>query len=322
MLTAQQLAYTCLEYIGEFSLTLVGYTGDAGTGVRRALLRAQNQALEELFELNAELFKREIGLTVLAPQTGTVAVTAHSAAVSATSFTSTLAGNTILISGQAEYNALRLEGAAKKLLFPYTGPTGTQAATLYGDVLAFDATLSRPLGPVWLSDIRALTPLADKFDLLAYGYDRQYLASDWGRHGPSGVARSVQPRRTAQPEAFYIEPHLLESGLSQLRLVLAPMPDREYSLRFDAAVRPLAVTDADLGNATDPDPARLFALPDQKDHHFLLPLVLYHWSKSAFFKDADARKLLAAEYDATVPQIAAWRVQPQTGSYLNVGGWR
>lgn len=321
-MTAQTLAYACLEYIGEFSLTLTENTGTVttGTGVFRAILRAINEAQQELYAQNPRLFKREVGLSVKAAQSGTVAVTNNSTAVTATSFTDTLAGQTILIAGQAEYNALRTECASKKLAFPYTGSTGTQAATLYGDVLPLDVAFARPLGPVWLSDIRILNPLAGKAALL--GYDpRQDLDCNWGFY-PFGTARSVAPRTIGQPEAYYIGTHVPEAGgPPQLRIFLTPIPDRAYSLRFDAEVSPTAILPADLGTEGT-DPGKTFALPGGLEERFLLPLVLYFWSRSAWFKNAEARKQIAQDRAAILPAIEAWKAQPQTGSHLAVGGWR
>jgi hypothetical protein len=319
-MTAQQLAYEGLSYIGEYSITLTEYTGTASTGVFRALMNAANSAQQELFETNPALFKREVGATVLAPQTGTVAVTNGSTAVSATSFTSPLHGNTLLIAGQSEYNAIRTEGASTKLLFPYTGPTGTQTATLYGDAVLLDSAFSRPLGPVWLSDIRILTPLAGKAALLGYDPGQNLEHTDWGRV-PAGYRRSVQPRTIAQPEAYFADVHLLESGASSIRLFLTPLPDIAYSLRFDAGVRPLAVTVANFGSEGT-DPARNFALPAGLDERFLLPLFLYHWSRSTFFKNADARARFREDRPALLAEIEAWKPQPQTGGVIVTGGWR
>jgi hypothetical protein len=320
-LTAQAAAFACLEYIGEFSLTFVEYTGDAATGVRRALVRAMNEALEELFELNPQLFKREVGATVLAPVTGTVGVTQGDTAVTSPTFTGSpaLHGNTILIAGQTEHNAISTEGSDYKLLFPYTGPTGTQPATLYGDVLLLDAAYSKPLSPVWLSNIRILDPLAGKADFL--GYDpRQDLNSDWGRQ-PYGSSRFPRAPLVAQPEAYFAETHTALAGnLSQIRLALTPIPERQYSLRFDAGVRPLAVTDAHIGTSGDPN--RYFPLPAGLDHKFLLPLILYYWSKTAFFKNEEAKQQIVRDRNDRLPEIEQWKVQPATGGYIDVGGWK
>ena len=316
-MTAQQLAYSCLEYLGEFSLTtFTEYLGTAEAAVRRALLLAINEGAQELYGLKPELFKREVGVTVNAPETGTVTVSG--ATVSATTLTGATTGNTLLIAGQAEYNAIRTEGAGRKLCFPYTGPAGTHAATLYGDALLLPAAYSRPLGPVWLSDIRELTPLAGKGDFL--GYDpRQHFGSDWGRV-PFGRSISPQPHTVGQPEAFFVDTHLLEAGASEIRIFLTPLPDRVYSLRFDAGVHPPAILAADLG--TDgADPGTVFGLLPGNDR-FLTPLVLRKWARSSFFKNTDAAKQIREDYAAILPEIEAWRVQPQTGAHLVTRGWR
>lgn len=320
MLTARAQAYACLEYIGENSVaSFTEYTGTTATAVRRALVLAQNAALGELFDLNPSLFKREVGTTIAAPQTGTIAVTNGSATASASSFSGPFCGQTIQIAGQTEYNALRTEGATVKLLFPYTGTTGTQTATLWSDVLALDATLSRPLGPVWLSDIRILQPVAGHSELLTH--TPSGFRSNWG-FGHSGVTLTPRRKVVRQPEAYFADVHTLEAGTAQVRIFLSPMPDKVYSLRFDAGVRPIAVVDADIGTSDSVDPNRQFPLPDQNDERFLLPLVLYHWSRTAWFKNKDARAQIAADRAAIVPQIQEWKVQIQTGSHIQTGGYR
>lgn len=326
-MTALTLAYSCLGYIGEFSLDLTGYTDanaeapDSAKGVFREIVSAINRGQQELFRLNPGLFKREVGATVKAPVTGTVTVTNGSTAVSATTFTDTLAGNTILIAGMSEYNTIRTEGSDKKLLFPYTGTTGTKAATLYGDAVLLDAGYSRPLGPVWLSDIRVLTPLAGKGALI--GHDpRQDLNSDWGRF-PLGMNRSVAEKVVAQPEAYFAETHLLDAGTSQrVRLFLSPLPERQYSLRFDAQVKPTAVVRDDIGEDDDTDPGRTFPLPDGADDAWLETLVLYYWSRSTFFKNPEARQQIARDRAEIIPVIESWRVQPQTGGHIVSRGWK
>ncbi len=318
-LTAQQIAYKCLEYLGEFNLTLVEYTGDAAVGVYRSIALAITAAQSEMFSLNPLIFKREVGAGVRAPITGTVGVTNGSTAVSATSFSAPMHSNTILIGGQSEYNAIRTEGGVQKLLFPFTGPTGTQAATLYGDAILLDPAYSQPLSPVWLSDIRILSPLAGKADLL--GFDpRQDLNDDWGRL-PFGSSQFPKQKLVAQPEAFLVDTHLLEAGTSQVRIFLTPIPERVYSLRFDAAVSPVDVTMADLGTEGS-DPLRYFGLPGKLDAEYLLPLVLYHWSNSAFFKNAEARRQIIADYQSALLKIEAYKVQQQTGGHVVTRGWR
>jgi hypothetical protein len=317
--TAQQFAYACLDYLGEFSLTLVEYSA-AQTAVLRAIVRAGNEAQGRMFKLNPSLFKREAGATVRAVETGTVTVTNGSVTVSATTLTGALAGNTILIEGQTAYNTIRLEGATKKLVLPYTGTTGVHTAVLYGDAVLLDAGLSRPVGPVWLADIRELTPLAGKPAFI--GRDRhQNLGTDWNMR-PYRVARFPQSRTVGQPECYFADVHTLEAGTgAQVRLFLTPLPDQEYGLRFDAFVRPTLITVADLGTEGT-DPGRNFAIPDAADHEMLLPLWLYYWSRSAFFKNAEARKQIAEDYAAAIEVIRAWKVQPSAGGHMVVGGWR
>lgn len=322
MLTAQQLYYAQLSYIGEYSLTLTDYTGTAATAVRRAAILAINEGLAEMFRLNPSLFKRELGIQVLGPVAGTIGVSAGSTAVSAPTFTGYTAfcGNTIKLTGQNEYNQIRTEGNDTKLLFPYTGATGTVGAAVYGDALALDSVVSRPLGPVWLSDIRILVPLNGKPELL--GYDpRQELDTDWG-FLPRGVRRQPRPKLICQPEGYLADVHTLEAGTAQLRMMLTPLPDTVYELRFDAHVKPLPVDDDDIGEDDNSDPGRQFPVPDGNTERYLKPLVLDAWSKSAFFKDKVLKKELQTDAQVIRPEIENFRVQQQTGGHVVLRGWR
>lgn len=323
MLTAQQLAYDCLANLGEYSLTsFVEYTGNAANALFRALVMAQNAALGEMYDLNPSLFKAEQGLVLPAGVAVQIGVTNGSNAVSAISGASgPFAGQSILIGGSDNWNTLDTEGGSNLLGFPYTGPTGTQPATLYGDCLALGSGLSKPLGPVWLSDIRVLIPLAGKPAYL--GFDsRQLLMHDWGLF-PWGSGRLPRSRLVAVPAGFYADVRTLgdTNNTPQVRLYVCPIPDRPYILRFDAAVKPVPVTQAMLGSDGS-DPARTFSFPDQNDERFLLPLVRYHFTKCAFFKNEALKKQLAADYADTVRRLETYKVQPLTGSHIQPGGWR
>lgn len=321
MLTARDAAYSCLAYIGEFSLTLTQYEAPASNAVFRELLRAINGALEELFELNPGLFKKERGALVKGPQQGTLGVSGGSDEVT-TAFTN-LAGNTIQIAGQEGYNALRTENAQKRLLYPYSGEDGTVAATLYGDALLLDPALSRPLGPVWLNDIRILDPIAGKTAMVAHD-TQQGMDSDWGFRPPGANTFPTQ-KTVGQPTAYFCDTCTCEEGTGQVTQVviyLSPLPDRPYTLRFDAGVKPKPVGRDQIGAEEDDDPNHYFGLPGENDHHFLLPLILYRWSRSPFFKDKDAKAQLAREYADVLPKIGAWKIQPETGGGIVTRGWR
>ncbi len=319
-MTDDDLAYACLEYLGEFSLILVEHAA-AQEAIRRAIALAINQATQQIYELNPGIFKREVGVTVNAPISGTVTVSQGQAPLAGTTFNpSTLNGNSIAVAGQTETNAIRTRGGAagSELLFPYTGTSGVKAATLYGDAILLDPAYSRPLGPVWLSDIRILKPLAGKHEML--GYDpRQSLDSDWGFR-TSGTNRSPAPRQIGQPEAYFVDTHLHTYDLTtNVGIFLTPIPDRQFSLRFDAAVRPPLVfaVDSFTGHSLFS-----FGMPAGLDERFLLPLVLYYWTRSAFFKNAEARKQIREDYATLLPEIEGWTVQPETGGSMVTTGWR
>lgn len=316
-MTSQELAYACLEYIGEASMTLTG--GYNQTAVYRALVRAQNQARQELFKLNRALFKRTVGVSIAAAATGSITVANGSTAISASTglgSSGTLAGNSISIGGQTEWNHI-YDAAARFLLAPYTGTAGAKTATIYGDAVFLDAAYSRPLGPVWLADIRELRPLASESDLL--GYDvHQPMNTDWGRV-PSGTHRLPSRRTVAQPTAFFVDTFL--SGTNRVRLRLSPVPDAAYTLNFVTEVRPAVITTVDLGSE-GADPGATFSLPDGADEHFLLPLVLYHWSTKPFFKDTEGKRQIIADYAARIAEFPGYNVQPQTGNHRLTAGWR
>lgn len=318
-MTAQELAYACLGYIGEFSLTL-GEHADQSAGVFRSIALSINRSQQQIFELNPSLFKREVGVLIPAPEQGTVTVTGNSATIAATTLAGPMVGNCIKIDGETPWNGVFTEGAAKKLICPYNGPSGTRAATLYGDAIALSSAYSKPLGPVWLSDIRMLPPITSKGEFL--GYDpRQALNGDWGRL-PYGATRTPVARMIGQPEAHFVESHLLENGQNLTVIRLTPLPDKAYTLRFDAEVRPAPVLVADFGTEGAADPGRGFSLPPGLDEKFLVPLVLYYWSASPFFKNAEVKKQLFADYGEAIPQIEAYKIQPQTGGHICTGGYR
>lgn len=316
MLTARAIAYDCLPYIGEANFALTGGDySDMQVRILERIARDITASLQEIARARSDLFRQTFGFVALAPETQNVVVAQGSTALNiSTAYTNNnaaLEGASVNVGGQ--WNELRRDGASGfALVNPYLGSSGTAAMTVYGDCLVLPSTFARVIGFVRRDENILLSALPNRQALLDYG---NAWGNDYGRR--TMFPRTVPPR-PGLVEAWWVEPYQTPTALT-LRLHLTPLPDRAVPITFDAEVRPVAVTVADLGTDTT-ESTRTFSLPAGMDEDILLPLVLERWCRSPWFKNTEAKADLKEAAAAARTLLRSFQVQAQGGASMTMQG--
>ncbi len=100
------------------------------------IIEAANTALQSVYNLLPAYFKEITeGFALPAPALTTLAMEQYSQEVSTDAFTTAQFGRTIVIAGDPAWNQIV---GTNRLLNPYMGQTGDQAATIYGDAVYSD----------------------------------------------------------------------------------------------------------------------------------------------------------------------------------------
>lgn len=125
---------------------------DADAGQQLNILRALNNALNQITNFAPASWYRddETGVVLPAPSTVSIAVTANSTAFTSSDITAskaTMGGQSILIDGDSFSNRIvRNQDGTLKLMMPFGGATGTTSATIYYDTIAMPSNFRRMKG--------------------------------------------------------------------------------------------------------------------------------------------------------------------------------
>lgn len=296
-LSVRDLALECVSHLGEEN----DLDGTMPAGSLTALANCINAALEEMRSEAQSLFRQTLGIQWTPATTGTVNVTAGEAQLTLGTLTAPDDGCTVMVAGDASFNELRAEpteDGSYLLLHPYSGTTGTVNCTAYGDSVQLDAAVDRVLGAMLLHERRPLQILSSREQWM----DWQSLSGrrDYGFHSLIQTLR----RQPGDPRAVWVESFLdPEGGAILYRARCAPLPDSTYraTLEVLAAVRQIQQEDW-------ADGAEVFLpVPGGRDYSILRPIVLQKWSGTPWFKNAESRQEIAAQYMRAMDQLRAFK---------------
>jgi hypothetical protein len=261
--------------------SLTELTADA----RQELCDAINAAIQRLHDLAPHHSKTGVAaITIDAPQTVTISVTAGSMDFTGVVFPESSYYRTIRISGDEIDNQLSGETT---LTHPYAGETGTVQAVVYSDVV--------PL-PDDIAEIVSDPQIMETGDFV-----RALSRNPWG----SGEAR----RAITRPEYYWMEPNSrnINPPLSSVVMRLNSLPDKAYRMECLAVMAPLRIAFTDLLTPHAGIPIR----PEHVEA-YLYPVARALLTESSLWADKETVSRIAAKgeeaerrYVLAVPQYPA-----------------
>jgi hypothetical protein len=250
--------------------------------------------------------------------TGTVTLAAGGQAISESSEEVPLGdempvGSSCWITGDLPgRNQIEYNGDTWSLLHPYAGSTSLSEPL---PIRIVRDCIPLPVGTAAIVNNRVL--LDDTRELAVLGgrnlYERAgaVLSDDYGslNDGPAAT-----PRGSGQPVGAYLETRevILQGGARQLqrRLRIAPIPNRRCRITFEVRRTPLEVTASMF--ATEGS----IALAVDDVESILVPLALKQWSRSPWFKNAEARREITE--DAAVAEAQLYALSVDGGSEITI----
>lgn len=294
-LSCKTLTQACLDYID------VPYLAQATASQKNWVLNSINGALQELWNAGPSHFKRrELSAIIHGATAVRFTVTANSATISGfVGWQAWMAGCSVRMDGDVFDNEMV---NATTLLQPYQGATGGAVnGYVFGDAVTLDASVSSVFGCVRLADIRELVPSPSReaFNRANYWHE--------GDYGEAILSVQVRRKWTGQPHTYWVDTvYSAVAGATQplIRLRVAPIPQQQYILKWDAEMNPPNVVLTDL----DSD-SMVFQLPGHNDELALMPFVLQRFSSCPWFKNNDARAEIARQFEQAKAAIYASRPQ-------------
>jgi len=311
-LNALSIANDCLAHIG----SQIG--DDLPAGALNYLVNSLNQSLEEMRVKVPSMFRQTISVNFTGKSQGTINVANGDTSCTPNALVPPSNGCTIVISGDATYNEIRVdpngELGSYQLLVPYGGFTGTQEATVWGDSVTLDAGfVDHVIGAVLLHDRRPLVVLNSRPDWLS-----AQTAWHVGDYGPTIVNSAPAIRRQPNvPEAIWLDTYLDASTMPEYKVRVAPLPSGNWAVDVDVAIIPDEVTADDLQPGAD----FYFPVPGGRVYTIFRSLALYHWSGSPFFANQAARAVINQSYQDAVQQLEHFRPMSQAQPRVTVRGY-
>lgn len=297
MPTAQTAALRLLRYYGVTSL-------DPTTPARQPfkiqptdlddVLSVMNYALQVMTRREPGSEKQQnLGAYLHAPTTASFTVTNGSPVISGFSgYQPWMAGCTVRVNGDTQDNELT---SATLMARPFVGTSGTASATVYGDAVQLDQTISDVCAPVSLPNQAPLIPCTDRMTFMRLsGYPMIC--------NPNGSAYGYPffwfvQKVVSRPLAWFLE-GAYQAGINYVprRIRVAPMPDQTYSLAFRANINPTRLLSTDLANMDFSDPGIMIPVPDDQFESLFEPIALKQLSGKPPFKNSDALPQIEAAY--------------------------
>lgn len=198
-----------------------------------------NRALEEIRVLCPQELRTEIDLTWAPGVAITTTVAGRVIGPNAT-LADYAAGCSLNINGDSSFNQLVTVGdgsTAGALLFPYSGASGSQTLTIYGDCVKLGVTVDRVLGCELLHERRPLQVLNSRADWLAYQRLDGYGYRDYGINNVI--------RTPGVPRGVWLET-CLNGNAIEYRAHCAPLPNGAFRATMDVATMAEDITADDL----------------------------------------------------------------------------
>jgi hypothetical protein len=245
---------------------------------RMEMVDAINAGLQRLYDALPSQYRiTTISTALQAPVTQNLDVVKGgndvllSAGPSGVPFTTAQRGSTVVIGDDPQFNEVV---SNTQILDQYQGTTGSVQATIYGDAVPiWDRDIVRIVTEPQLSNGSTLYRVTNLVD--------QLLNIDGVVSGINSNRQSK--RQIGTPSRYVIDlvGHSQSDGSTEPVVILRvdPMPDKLYTLRFEAELSPMRITFNHLQQPVN------LPVPDNMIESMLLPLCIAELTMSAYWAD-------------------------------------
>lgn len=295
--TVQEVAMPGLEMLGITSLDEDEGAPQARPIDLRNVAHVMTQTWGEIFRHGPLEQRERPGSGYLhAPASLTLSATIGSTAISAvTTWAAWMAGCTARIAGDDRDNELL---SATLLARPFTGPTGATTATVFGDSLTLDSTISKVISPMLCGGGSPVVEATDRATFLRCGYSvvPPYTGISFFNAGPklSGSFPSV-----FFLDSFY-DPTL---DCVARRIRFSPMPMTALSVEFTASINPPRVMVSDIKGVGSADPGTKMPMIDGAVETIFLPIFMQFLTRLPTFRNADAKPEIFRQYTEAIKDL-------------------
>jgi len=273
-------------------------------------------------------FRRSKAVEVHAPKSielTTVPASGRSVTVNPIDWEDWMEGCSISISGHDDWNEI-LEYDSNTntatLLNPLIAGAGSNvAATVYCDSLTLDADVLEVIAPVTVADRYELAPVDGIQAIRYWNYEDGY--GDYGRGFWRGQRRRRSSKGTTayQPQAYFVDTYMREDlsmAEPELRMRIAPMPDRPMVIQYRAKIEPPRYSCADVYDPDDvanppADPGIQLPIPNQFVESIFMPIARQRWTRVPYFRNDNAIGEIARQYDIALQIARDNRPQSRSG---------
>lgn len=210
-------------------------------------------------------------------------------------------GTIIQIAPQRDITAAGTSGAT--LTSPSLLPSATYEMQIYNDAIPLPSDIISIMPTVILDGTRELQAANSEFQLVnPFPMRRE---SDYGR--PIYKTHNVATPSPSVPMSYMVTsiPTTPASGAqNQLYMRLSPRPIASHSITFQAKVRPTQITVAGLDAANNGAACtQSIPMPQGWAETYLLPVALQHFTRSPFWRNAEAKSEIARAYQSAIDNI-------------------
>jgi hypothetical protein len=295
-----QLAKRLLVYVDIRSLTEAASTG---TEYLDDVVTHINLAAQELYSLAPPyVSNRPLSVTLNAPASVQVldATAGSSEAGEIVGFEDWMIGATFVIAGAAPNRLLSYTDTPSPASVFVSGlpGSGTLAGTCYASAAILPDEVIQIGKEPYILNSHILTPRNQ--DVYRRDYGRRTRITPVWSEGATGT-----------PIHYWIET-LNDSATGKLLKFfrVSPMPTGQVLVNMTARVAPPEIVVADLDAANDgAATTKVIPVPNGWHESYLLPIALFHYMGSPFFKNSDVKQSIAARYTAALNHLQS--LQPQ-----------
>lgn len=235
------------------------------------------------------------------PTTLTLSASIGSTTISGvTTWAAWMAGCTVRIAGDAVDNEFI---SATLLKRPFTGATGATTATVYGDSLTLDPTVSKVISPMLCGSGTPILEATDRATFIRCGYNvvPPYAGVSFFAYGPK-ISGSF-------PRVFFLD-SIFDPTLDYVarRIRFSPMPLTALSVEFTASINhPRVVASDILGPVGYADPGTKLPMIDGAVEDIFIPIFLQLCTRLSTFRNTDAKPEIFRQYTEALEDLRGRR---------------